>query len=147
MTSEAKTVDCLRQLYWGLYIGNVSVDVTSDHPLLTGGDNVEGAGLLLLTQVIGCPAEDSAVVKLMEGRVNQLRQGPILTEASVLKTRLIISICTSITIITWILASSEVLLNVHRKWRLLPERTAQSLNWFGVKLAEDEPRRQCLKIK
>ena len=90
LTSEAKTVDCLRQLHWGLYIGNVSVDVTSDQPLLTGGDDVEGAGLLLLTQIISSPAEDSAVVQLMEGRVNQLRQGPILTKASVLITRLII---------------------------------------------------------
>ena len=59
--------------------------MTSDHPLLTGGDDVKGAGLLLLTQIIGRPAEDSAVVQLVEGRVDQLGQGPILTKASVLK--------------------------------------------------------------
>ena len=60
-------------------------------PQLTCGDDVEGAGLRLLPQVIGRPAEDGAVVQLMEGRVDQLRQSPILTEAGVLERRQIIS--------------------------------------------------------
>ena len=46
---------------------------------------MEGAGLQLLAQVVGRPAEDGAVVQLVEGGVDQLGLSPILTEASVLR--------------------------------------------------------------
>ena len=46
---------------------------------------MEGAGLQLLAQLVGRPAEDGAVVKLVEGGVDQLGLGPILTKASVLR--------------------------------------------------------------
>ena len=55
---------------------------------LTCRDDVEGAGLRLLSQLIGRPAEDGAVVQLVEGRVNQLGQGPVLTEAGVLHRKI-----------------------------------------------------------
>ena len=42
---------------------------------------MEGAGLQLLAQLIGGPAEDGAVVELVVGRVDELRQGPVLTES------------------------------------------------------------------
>lgn len=48
---------------------------------------MEGAGLGLLAQLVGRPAEDGAVVQLVEGRVDQLGQRPVLTEAGVLEKR------------------------------------------------------------
>ena len=60
--------------------------------LETCRDDVEGAGLQLLAQVVGRPAEDGAVVQLVEGGVDQLGLGPILTKASVLRRQQIISI-------------------------------------------------------
>ena len=50
---------------------------------------MEGAGLGLLAQLIGRPAEDGAVVQLVEGRVDQLGQGPVLTEAGILHRRIL----------------------------------------------------------
>ena len=34
---------------------------------------MEGAGLFLVSQAVGGPAQDSAVVQLVEGRVDELR--------------------------------------------------------------------------
>ena len=50
---------------------------------------MEGAGLGLLAQLVRRPAEDGAVVQLVEGRVDQLGQGPVLTEAGVLHRRIL----------------------------------------------------------
>ena len=53
--------------------------------LPTCWDDVEGAGLLLLAQGVGGPAEDGAVVQLVVGRVDQLRHRPVLAEPGLLK--------------------------------------------------------------
>ena len=36
-------------------------------------DDVEGAGLLLISEVVGGPAQDGSVVQLVVGRVDELR--------------------------------------------------------------------------
>ena len=73
LRSEGKAIVRLRLLSRGLYIGNEDVRIPDPlSPDLTCRDDVEGAGLRLLTQLIGRPAEDGAVVQLVEGRVNQL---------------------------------------------------------------------------
>ena len=36
-------------------------------------DDVKGARILLVTQLVGGPAQDSSVVQLMEGGVDELR--------------------------------------------------------------------------
>ena len=55
--------------------------------LETCRDDVEGAGLLLLAQGVGGPAEDGAVVQLVVGRVDQLRHRPVLAEPGLLQHR------------------------------------------------------------
>ena len=67
------------------YLNKLAVLETVTLPGLTCRDDVEGAGLQLLAQVVGRPAEDGAVVQLVEGGVDQLGLSPILTEASVLR--------------------------------------------------------------
>ena len=51
---------------------------------LTCGNDVEGAGLLLLPEAVGGPAEDGAVVQLVVRTVDQLGGGAVLAEPGVL---------------------------------------------------------------